>query len=805
MVKKILFYILIFVSTRCFPQYVTFTSNSRIFPGAVGYGTTSNGAYEAYDVSGLSGDLPTILTVDTLYAGSLSTGTYSGSFEWCVTRSYPRVVIFEVSGVIDYRTVSQNGIYITNPYCNIYGQTAPDKGITIIGTYLAIGASHILMQHIRVKPGDEYLGATANNVDALTIGSSSNVVIDHCSFAWSQDEILNTTPSNTYLTVSNCFMFNPLHYSRHYDEGGGYPEEHGYGVLIESDYFTYYRNIIYRSHLRNPAVGGSSSYGVVLNNYSYTNNYGSGTGIDGSDYHDVVGNITKQLWYQDYSDDKVGYFASATATSTYVYNNYCLYRANNPGAAETALFRNPERATFTGTSNTDLSDYYIQSVSGYTSLAYDSIGAFFWHRDYHDSINIVNMFNEVSTSISSPEPMGARAYNDGVGGDYGTNGNMVSGYDWSAGNQTLIINSNTYTLTADCNSVNEVVTHINSVLPVGFECVKHPETNYVILQTTATGSGVSFTLSGTACSTLGMNQETYTGTDGDGGWPNYTKVSRTLTLPTNPHYDDDTDGQSNLQEWVQTFETYSSESEPTNPSNKYIRQNSKNMYYRIANSNRVKGGSAIIGLSLLNGLVAYWKLDESSGDAIDSYGSNDGTVSGATYDSTGVINTCYYFDGSDVVNIPANSDFNFDPDNDAYSFGGWVKINSGGQGYIISKATSATETRQWGLYVVSSSLGVVIGGTSRDLGVNIDDGDWHHIMVCLKGDGTGVAYIDGSVDDTSLGVGSATNTTYVRIGAREGGFNWTGLIDEIGVWSRELTSSEVLELYNSGVGKTYPF
>jgi len=34
---------------------------------------------------------------------------------------------------------------------------------------------------------------------------------------------------------------------------------------------------------------------------------------------------------------------------------------------------------------------------------------------------------------------------------------------------------------------------------------------------------------------------------------------------------------------------------------------------------------------------------------------------------------------------------------------------------------------------------------------------------------------------------------------------WDGVIDELGIWDRVLSASEVTELYNSGSGFQYPF
>ena len=68
-------------------------SGQKIFPGAVGYGTESRGAYTGSAT-------PTILIVDTLFAGSLKTGENRGSFEWAIRQTYPRIIIFEVGMIV---------------------------------------------------------------------------------------------------------------------------------------------------------------------------------------------------------------------------------------------------------------------------------------------------------------------------------------------------------------------------------------------------------------------------------------------------------------------------------------------------------------------------------------------------------------------------------------------------------------------------------------------------------------------------------------------------------------------------------
>jgi hypothetical protein len=71
-------------------------------------------------------------------------------------------------------------------------------------------------------------------------------------------------------------------------------------------------------------------------------------------------------------------------------------------------------------------------------------------------------------------------------------------------------------------------------------------------------------------------------------------------------------------------------------------------------------------------------------------------------------------------------------------------------------------------------------------------------------------YIDGvsntvSTVENGLGTGDTPVIAYVpRIGTRaNGSYPFAGVIDEVGIWDRVLTASEVTELYNAGAGKQY--
>jgi hypothetical protein len=99
----------------------------------------------------------------------------------------PRVIIFETSGYIDMNSY----IAITSPCLTVAGQTAPSPGITIRATNgfdgdktILIQTHDVLFQHFAIRPG----GDSCNSAVQLYNGDIYNVVFDHMSVSWGQDE-----------------------------------------------------------------------------------------------------------------------------------------------------------------------------------------------------------------------------------------------------------------------------------------------------------------------------------------------------------------------------------------------------------------------------------------------------------------------------------------------------------------------------------------------------------------------------------------------------------------------------------------
>jgi len=196
----------------------------------------------------------------------------AGSLAWALQQSGPRVVVFEVGGVIDLKGEK---LKISQPYLTLAGQTAPSPGITIIRGGLLVRAHDIRIEHIRVRPGDNFespLSGWDTDGIAVSRGNAKRVHIDHVSVSWAVDENFSATGQRTKgwgysasdVTFSNCIVAEALDYASH--EKG----RHSKGLLVHD----YVKNVAVLGNLfisndrRNPYFK-SHATGVVVNNLMY--------------------------------------------------------------------------------------------------------------------------------------------------------------------------------------------------------------------------------------------------------------------------------------------------------------------------------------------------------------------------------------------------------------------------------------------------------------------------------------------------------------------------------------------------------
>jgi hypothetical protein len=204
----------------------------------------------------------------------------------------------------------------------------------------------------------------------------------------------------------------------------------------------------------------------------------------------------------------------------------------------------------------------------------------------------------------------------------------------------------------------------------------------------------------------------------------------------------------------------------------------------------------ILGTS---GILAYWRLGDASGDAIDAAGSLDGTVTGATRGVTGAIlgdaDTAYSFDGNDGILISNNALLQLSTGTLEF----WCKGTTN-DGWIVAKHNA------WGIALVGSDLGFFdFGGAAvRDSNASVTSGNWHHVVLTFQSgvvggtiiyrDGVSVLATDMTVSNQSIGI---------SIGADHNGATfesfYTGAIDEVAIYSSILTPTQVAAHYDMGV------
>jgi len=191
--------------------------------------------------------------------------------------------------------------------------------------------------------------------------------------------------------------------------------------------------------------------------------------------------------------------------------------------------------------------------------------------------------------------------------------------------------------------------------------------------------------------------------------------------------------------------------------------------------------------------------------------SNDGTIYGATCGVIGQINEACNFNGSNKIESDNNIGITGSEDR---TFSMWVKMSSTSGQYLLSTggATNALSGKRWTPYFLDSdtiNVNIKSGNAYFTVG-DIGDNTWHHLVFGLNGtkDDDIFLYLDGVevIKDSSGGTIINSDDDIVRIGydlQSESYFD--GAIDEIIIWNRTLSSTEVTELYNSGDGLQYPF
>jgi pectate lyase len=248
----------LFISVIFFPCVLN--AQLKAFPEAEGFA--------AYVTGGRGGDVHIVTNLNDSGAGSL---------QWAVSQPGPRIVVFEVSGIIT------GDLHIPHGDLTIAGQTAPGAGITLVGhmyTTYNSDTGNIIIRHMRIRPPDPDSNWPSNQHDAIQFSTANNIMLDHIDASHGADETIDFWGGAAHITIQYSHLSFPI-----YDTVNGWT--HNKGVINHrpcldggncqpgdrtGGYISIIKNVFTHSRNRTPAL--SVGPAEVINNITYNGREG---------------------------------------------------------------------------------------------------------------------------------------------------------------------------------------------------------------------------------------------------------------------------------------------------------------------------------------------------------------------------------------------------------------------------------------------------------------------------------------------------------------------------------------------------
>ena len=213
------------------------------FPGAEGHGRFTTG--------GRGGEVRHVTTLED--DGKTST---KGTLRWAVNGSTKKTVVFDVGGIIALKKELVIGNNTT-----IAGQTAPAPGITLRYYTVRPGENNII-RFIRFRRGEEV--DVNDGADATWQREKKNIILDHCSFSWSIDEIASFYDNRNF-TMQWCTLGEAL------ANPGHTKGEHSYGGIWGGKGASFHHNFLCHMQNRAPRFCGARYGWTGYDNTQYAN------------------------------------------------------------------------------------------------------------------------------------------------------------------------------------------------------------------------------------------------------------------------------------------------------------------------------------------------------------------------------------------------------------------------------------------------------------------------------------------------------------------------------------------------------
>jgi hypothetical protein len=698
----------------------------------------------------------TTLSMSQYFSGSYSNITNDGTF------NATSLVNATTSGSITNTGTMTFG----NSLLNLSAYTLTNSGTVTYGTSTAINVSTDLT----------YTGTINNGATTTFVSAATSTVT--CSDAHPIPGVVSlykgiTGAANPVIITAGCTI--NLGNNPSFTTGGG-TKLINYGTITVSGGTWTWTRIL-------------GTYGLAgyLNNYGTINHYGSGWTTIATTTNDNNG-----FGINNYDGGVINYAGTSLIISSYASGNYSHF-VNNGTFNSTSLTSGTINGSITNTGTINFAATTSLSVSGSLTQSGIITGL--------STTTLVGGANTVSGTSTIPGTLIINKTAVGtvqtIGSDITVNNFIHTQGTISASSKIINLTGNltiantTYvnapTLTFNFQNGNDQNLTINSgsfYTPITIN--KTGTARVILATTTTTGSGSAATITVNS-GALYLNGKTLSATTTiNSGGELQIQGSENFTTPT-----------------LNTGSTFTYVGNGDGLPNNYF-LNTDLAYSNLKINSIDDNDNFDATIPVGYGLAGYWKFDNDDTTAIDRTGVNNGTyINGAVSSSTsGKFGKGVYLDGvDDYVQINNSTLLNGAT---ALTMSAWVNVRQFGS------ADGIFCTRGTRVHCLSSGVGTFwsyIDNTGAGSVITYNTGDWYFITGRWLGLKSQI-FVNGQkiADSSNLLTTSISVDDYWKIGWDD--FQTSrytdGSIDEVRIYGRTLSDSEILDLYNyNGIDNTY--
>lgn len=267
-----------------------------------------------------------------------------------------------------------------------------------------------------------------------------------------------------------------------------------------------------------------------------------------------------------------------------------------------------------------------------------------------------------------------------------------------------------------------------------------------------------------------------------------------------------------------------------NPSNHLINMNKTTKYLSLITGTSL-GLTTLSQSALTTGLVGYYDGESNSNSPLASDSDPLTNVGIPTGIAGGIVGGAFQFDNTRADTLTASTSYGAGATDlgQTFTISAWYRVdtdatandgtsNNGGNRMFVWENASDFDFSFWidedGGGAVQGNAAAFVDDATTNFTAIHTFGDWNHVaqtIVTNAGTTTVSTYLDGAFAGSDTGPTATMGNISPLAGLEDSGINFgrartpasdrpfDGLIDEIGIWNRELSATEISDAYQQGL------